>query len=103
MLIKFNNPLILSGLILVLVILISQLFLCEMFSEKEGFSIEIPYTVKSKKGDREETIKLKLDDPKLVEQVKKMNMEEIQKLQQTYFKAYSEGSNKPNENKKGKK
>ena len=92
--IRFKNPLILSGLILILVILISQLFFYEMFSEKEAFSIEIPYTVKTKKGNREETINLKLDDPKIIEQIKKIDMAELQKLQPLYMKAFSEGQEK---------
>ena len=95
--IHFKNPLILSGLILILVILISQLFFFELFSEKEGFSIDIPYTVKSKKGHREETINIKLDDPKIIEQIKKIDMAELKKLQPLYMKAFIEGQEKGSE------
>jgi uncharacterized protein YxeA len=88
--ISFKNPLILSALILILVIILSQVFLVST----EGFSVEIPYVRKTQRGDQEESLKINLDDPKLLEQVKKFDMADFMKTQQTYTKAASDAMQK---------
>jgi hypothetical protein len=92
-----------SILFLLLVLLLSQLYVVLTHINPEAFNIDIPYKRISKNSVESETIRIKLDDPVILNQIRNLKRDEIQKTQNKYQNAITGRPPNAQEEKKKKK